>query len=237
MAGRAHAGAGGRSRGRSGRAAAGPGGAATSGLEPPPGTAEAPEAGQSPGAGGAGGLAEKLDRLFRAVAAPEGAGRREYTYREAAEAIRRATGAAEPPVSPTYLWELRTGRRDNPTLRHLAGLAALFGVPPGYFFDDDLSRGLDDELELLVALRDPGVRELARRAAGLSPAALAALAGMVDYARRLEGLPPVPSDVLGGRTRPGAGTADDAGDAAGPVRRPRRRRAGGGPPRRAGSQG
>jgi transcriptional regulator with XRE-family HTH domain len=197
-----------------------------------------PEAGQSPGAGGAGGLAEKLDRLFRAVAAPErapeGAGRREYTYREAAEAIRRATGAAEPPVSPTYLWELRTGRRDNPTLRHLAGLAALFGVPPGYFFDDALSRGPDDELELLVALREPGVRELARRAAGLSPAALAALAGMVDHARRLEGLPPVLPDDPDGRTRPGA---EDAAAAAGSVRRPRRSRARGGAPRRVGREG
>src|SRR5262245_22448670 len=167
-----------------------------------------PQGGPAPAPGGT--LAEKLDRLFRAVAAPErapgGAGRREYTYREAAEAIRRATGVAEPPVSPTYLWELRTGRRDNPTLRHLAGLAALFGVPPGYFFDDALSRGPDDELELLVALREPGVRDLARRAAGLSPAALAALAGMVDHARRLEGLPPAPAPRMP-RAAPAAGRA------------------------------
>jgi transcriptional regulator with XRE-family HTH domain len=203
---------------------AGASGAAGGGLELPAGPAGAPVADPSPGAGG-GGLAERIDHLFRAVAAPDRAGRREYTYREAAEAIRRLTGAAEPPVSPTYLWELRTGRRDNPTLRHLAGLAALFGVPPGYFFDDALSRGLDDELELLVALREPGVSDLARRAAGLSAPALVALAGMADHARRLEGLPPVPAGDpgdRGDRDTPGAETAEEAGAAAGSGRRPRR---------------
>ena len=176
----------------------------------------------------AGALAAKLDHLFRAVAAPDRAGRREYTYREAAEAIRRLTGAAAPPVSPTYLWELRTGRRDNPTARHLAGLAVLFGVPPGYFFDDAGSPELAGESELLLALRDPGVRDLACQAAGLSAAALAALAGMADHARRLEGLLPVPSDAPDGRTGPGAAPPSSPASAAGRVRRPRGRRTGGG---------
>jgi transcriptional regulator with XRE-family HTH domain len=135
-------------------------------------------------------LAAKLDRLFRTVPSPGKSPRREYTYREAVEAIRRLTGPDGPTISPTYLWELRTGRRDNPTLRHVAALSALFGVPPGYFFHDVLSHQIDQELDLLLALRDPGVRDLARRAAGLSQPALAALAGMADHARRLEGLPP-----------------------------------------------
>jgi transcriptional regulator with XRE-family HTH domain len=214
MAGPARRGAGGRVR------------------RPPASALAAPVEGPvaDPSSGGGGGLAEKLDHLFRAVAAPDRTERREYTYREAAEAIRRVTGAAESPVSPTYLWELRTGRRDNPTLRHLAGLAALFGVPPGYFFDDALSRQLAEEMDLLLALREPGVRDLARRAAGLSHAALDALAGMADHARRLEGLPPVPPRAPAAGGAGGAavegGQASGGGVSSGPAgRAPRRGRA------------
>ncbi len=37
-------------------------------------------------------------------------------------------------ISSTYVWQLRTGRRDNPTQKHLSALAAFFGVSPMYFF-------------------------------------------------------------------------------------------------------
>lgn len=33
-----------------------------------------------------------------------------------------------------------SGRRDNPTRRHLSSLAAFFGVSPMYFFDDGTCR-------------------------------------------------------------------------------------------------
>ncbi|MFS8104943.1 XRE family transcriptional regulator [Lentzea alba] len=127
-------------------------------------------------------LAQRLDRLFKAV---RPGGQREYTYEEVAGAIREH-GIS---ISHTYVWQLRKGLRDNPTKRHLEGLAQFFGVPTSYFLDDDNS-GVEEQLELLVALRDSDVRSLALRASGLSPASLKAVLGMIQHARSIEGLPP-----------------------------------------------
>ncbi|MGM1059968.1 XRE family transcriptional regulator [Saccharothrix sp. Mg75] len=128
------------------------------------------------------GFARRLDRLFRAVH-PAG---REHTYEEVAAAI-RADGVT---ISHTYVWQLRKGLRDNPTKRHMEGLAKFFGVPTSYFLDEDTS-DVDAQLELLVALRDNSVRAVALRAAGLSEVSLRAIMGMVEHARSIEGLPPV----------------------------------------------
>src|SRR5919197_447545 len=127
-------------------------------------------------------LAEKLDRLFRAVHPPGGG---EYTYREVAAALAR-TG--RPTISASYVWHLRTGLRDNPTKRHLEALAEFFGVPPAYFFDDEASARIGAELELALALRDPVLRRMAVRASGLSHESLVALAEMVERVRQLEGV-------------------------------------------------
>lgn len=67
-------------------------------------------------------LAEKIDKLFRIVLRPD---RECYSHEEVATACREATGES---FSTTYLWQLRTGRRDNPTKRHLEALAQFFGV-------------------------------------------------------------------------------------------------------------
>lgn len=127
-------------------------------------------------------LADRLDRLFRTV---HPAGRGEYTYDEVATAIRE-DGV---PISHTYVWQLRKGLRDNPTKRHLEGLAKFFGVRPSYFLDEDTS-AVDSQLELLVAMRDQDVHQVALRTAGLSPAGLKAIMGMIEHARAIEGLPP-----------------------------------------------
>lgn len=129
-------------------------------------------------------LAGKLARLFAAV---HPADRGELTHEEVATAIREAGG---PTISAVYLWQLRTGKRDNPTMRHLEALAAHFGVPVAYFFDDTAAAAIDRELELLTAMRDTHVRSIALRATGLSGDSLAAVQSMIDHARRLEGLPP-----------------------------------------------
>ena len=77
-------------------------------------------------------FAERLDRLFRTVYPKD---RGPYTPAEVAEAINQA--AENKVVSGTYLWLLRTGQRDNPTMKHLIAIARFFGVPPTYFFPDD----------------------------------------------------------------------------------------------------
>jgi transcriptional regulator with XRE-family HTH domain len=108
-------------------------------------------------------IAEKLDGLFRRVRA---AGQAEPSYMAVAETIRATQGV---PISHTYIWQLRTGRRDNPTVAHLTALATYFGVPVSYFLDDEQTRQVDAQLSLLQTIRDAGVTEIALRAADVSP--------------------------------------------------------------------
>ena len=126
-------------------------------------------------------LAEKIDRLFRSVHPAQG----EYTHEEVASAIRKAGG---PTISATYLWQLRKGVRKNPTMRHLEALSEFFGVPPAYFFDDEVSARIDAELSLLASFRDASVRQVALRASGLSPESIQAIVEMIERVRKLEGL-------------------------------------------------
>jgi transcriptional regulator with XRE-family HTH domain len=141
-------------------------------------------------------LAEKIDHLFTVVHPAKG----EYTHEQVATAIEQSGG---PTISATYLWQLRTGKRDNPTKKHLEALSGFFGVPPSYFFDEETAAVVDAELELLTALRDDRVRELATRAAGLSPETLDTLIDMTRRARQLEGLADgVASPARGGRRKP-----------------------------------
>ncbi len=124
-------------------------------------------------------LAEKLDELFSTVH-PIG---KEYSYNDVARGVEEL-GA--PKVSATYIWQLRTGKRDNPTRRHIEALAAFFGVPPAYFFDDQVAAQVRSQLQLLATLRDRGVRQVATRAAGLSPRALRAVDEMIKQVRQLD---------------------------------------------------
>jgi transcriptional regulator with XRE-family HTH domain len=130
-------------------------------------------------------LAEKLERLFQTV---HPAGRPPLSNAEVAAALQRVGG---PTVSATYLWQLRKGLRTNPTKAHLEALARFFGVSPGYFFDETPGSEIAVQLSLVAAVRDPGVREIALASAGLSPASLDAIRGLVENARRLERLPEV----------------------------------------------
>jgi len=134
-------------------------------------------------------LASKLDRLFQSAHGAHGS---EYTYREVAEGIVNSGGSR---ISATYLWQLRTGLRANPSHKHIEGLAAFFGVPVSFFFDDERS-GPEMELELLTALRRVPVRQIAVRAADLSEESLDAIAVMVEHVRRLEGLPAQSGQML-----------------------------------------
>ncbi|MDY7088090.1 MAG: helix-turn-helix domain-containing protein [Actinomycetota bacterium] len=108
---------------------------------------------------GAFSIAEKLDRLFRQH-------KPEPSYMAVSEAVRSGQGVA---ISHTYIWQLRTGRRDNPTVAHLTALATYFGVPVAYFIDDEQTRRIDDQLELMQTIRTAGVTEIAMRAADISP--------------------------------------------------------------------
>ena len=147
-------------------------------------------------------LAQKLDRLFRTRLSPRG---KEYSYAEVAMRIGEQGG---PPISGNYIWELRTGRADNPRKQHVEALATFFGVSPAYFFDGEAAALLHAQLELLAAMRDANVRGIATRAAGLSPQSLRAIAQIIEQARYIEGLPDgEPAD----RPRPDGSTSQGNG--------------------------
>ncbi|OEJ30892.1 helix-turn-helix domain-containing protein [Streptomyces subrutilus] len=139
-------------------------------------------------------LADKLNHLFTTTAP---AGRGPYTGEEAARAI-TASGI---PISGSYIWLLRKGRRDNPTMRHVEGLAKFFGVPPAYFFDDEVTATVDSELALLAAMRDTKVQRVALRTAGLSERSMRSINELIERVRELEGLaedPPESGSPAGG---------------------------------------
>lgn len=134
-------------------------------------------------------LASKLNHLFATLRRPDG---KEYTNEQVADAV-RSTKIVKT-ISHSYIWQLRNGVRDNPTYRHLRGLAHFFEVPVSYFFDDDLSERIDeklaaikDEQERLTEMADSSDTQLlAMRAGELSPDGRRQVMELVDVVYRLE---------------------------------------------------
>ena len=60
--------------------------------------------------------------------------------------------------SPACHWQLRTGAKDNPTMRHLEALARFCEVSPSYFFD----------VRQFVASRNETLRRMSVTLLGLS---------------------------------------------------------------------
>ena len=125
-------------------------------------------------------LAEKLNKLFGTVRRADGS---ELSNEEVANWCRERTGES---FSRTYLWQLRAGKRTNPTLRHLEALAAFFDMPLAYFGDDEQAQRLQHELDLLAALRNSNVKRVALRAVDLSPNGTDAVLDLIDEIRRRE---------------------------------------------------
>jgi len=120
---------------------------------------------------------------------------RPASLRDVAAAISAATGRH---VSAAYLGQLKNGTRAEPSYSIIEAIARYFGVTPDYFSaDDDTARQTEDELRLLDALRDNGVRSIALGADGLSPRSLAAIADVVRAYRASEGLPEAPDPPAG----------------------------------------
>lgn len=118
-------------------------------------------------------LAAKLNQLYASHPRPDG---KEWSNDQVAEAIVKS-GIVKS-FSGSYMWQLRNGVKDNPTMRHLAGLAWYFGVRGDYFFDDDVAAAIDAKIAEASSERaqpgqpatDPEIQLLAMRAGELSPA-------------------------------------------------------------------
>lgn len=135
-------------------------------------------------------LAARLNHLFATVPRPEGGGL--WTNEDAAAGINEL-GVY---LSGAYLSQLRTGKRNNPSARHLAAIARFFEVPVDYFFDPTVSKRINQQLELLGAIRDAAIGKIAMRAKPLSAGGLSGVAGMVEYIRQQEGI--ADEDAAGG---------------------------------------
>lgn len=126
-------------------------------------------------------LAQRLEHLFRTIHPGRA---KPCTPADVAAAVNEAAG--EQVTSGTYVWQLRTGRRDNPTYKLLIGLSRFFGVSPAYFFDEAETERGAIPAEVAVALRDDAVRDIALRSAGLSEQSLKVIADTVTSARAEE---------------------------------------------------
>lgn len=111
---------------------------------------------------------------------------RAYTLKEVTDGINETAG--EQVISVQYLSQLRNGDRTEPAYSKLVAIAKFFGVPADYFSDEATFRRTEEELRLLTAMRDTGVRSLALRATGLSDDSIALISALIDQARRNEGL-------------------------------------------------
>ena len=132
-------------------------------------------------------LADKLNHLFATATARGG---HEFSNEQVAAAI-VTTGVT---ISQSYIWQLRKGKKDNPTFKHLQALAAFFGVPVSYFFDDEVTDRVDQQLEELKVeqarlheiMGSSDAQLMALRAGELSPAGRRQVMDLLDVVHRLE---------------------------------------------------
>jgi len=134
-------------------------------------------------------IAERLNHLFTSLR-PDG---RQYTMREVADGINAEAGHQV--ISVQYLSQLRLGQRSVPSYEKLAAVAKFFGVDVRYFSDDLTASTTDEQLEVLQAMGDAGVRSVALRASGLSDASLGAVKALIEHMRSQEGLPSAGEDA------------------------------------------
>lgn len=106
-------------------------------------------------------FARRLDYLFRTV---HPRGRRPYSHEHVAEALASDQGID---ISANYIWMLRSGRRDNPRVRHVEGLARFFGVAPGFLLDTAEAERVRAQLSKFSDLAANGTSHLALRAASV----------------------------------------------------------------------
>ena len=113
-------------------------------------------------------LADKLNQAFATL---HPADRGPYSNREVARWLQQHARTDDPTISVNYIAMLRSGERNNPTVRHLQALARFFDINPAYFIEDSArADAVHADLKLVAAMRDAEVRDIAARALDLDPA-------------------------------------------------------------------
>ncbi len=145
-------------------------------------------------------LAERLEFLFDRVrptvdelGSHEAVGRK-YTTKEITTKINEAaqrdgTGVT---ISAAYVGEMRRGVTTDPRTSHIQALARAFGVDPAFFVDSQVTRRVQEQIDLLNELRQMKVQQVALRRVlrqqGLSDDSARLIEQLVDRCRKLEGL-------------------------------------------------
>ncbi|WP_432522988.1 helix-turn-helix domain-containing protein [Kineococcus sp. SYSU DK006] len=155
-----------------------------------------------------GSIAQRLDLLFE-YAHP--ADRGPYTVEEVAAALTERGDK----VAASYIYALRSGAKDNPTVNRLRALADFFGVPVTYFFEEQSREEIAAALEMARVMRKHNIVMPSSRALGSADSPDQARA-QAERWERIASL--LQSSDLGGRkgvagrTRPVNANLDDDGE-------------------------
>ncbi|MEV5646961.1 hypothetical protein AB0L57_01810 [Nocardia sp. NPDC052254] len=94
------------------------------------------------------------------------------------------------PVSATYLSQLRSGNRENPSPALVETVARVLAVEPARFNAAGGSDPVPEDEVVVARFADPGVRRLLVAAAGLSSPSVGLLSDMAGKMRVAEGRAP-----------------------------------------------
>lgn len=131
------------------------------------------------------GLARRLSDAIDAHYHPR---KRPSDEKMAAE-INELAGGEKKAISSVYLWQLRTGKNDNPQMAKLRAIANWLGLGVEDLLRDEVDENTRKKEKLLTLLNRENVRYMALRADGLSDKAIDSITAMIENARDIEGLP------------------------------------------------
>ena len=127
-------------------------------------------------------VAERLTLLFERYRQPNG---KKWTYRQVAEWINERFGQDKEIISASYVFQLKSGARPNPSQKMLEMVAAFFNVDPGVLIAQNLDEGSlpdADEVVIRQALADRGLRHAMLLLAGVRRDRLPAVLAVLELA-------------------------------------------------------
>lgn len=119
---------------------------------------------------------EKLAHLIETVHPPD---RGPYSYREIEAGLAQQPGA----MTAAYVNQLVKGKQPNPRIHYVEALAAFFGVPASYFFDEDTAARVDEQLANIRVWRDEQALSIAERVVELTPRDRHTVNSLIDNLR------------------------------------------------------
>lgn len=134
-------------------------------------------------------FSDRLNFLFDRVRPP---GAEEYTNAHVARTI---SSYGEDSYTRSHISLLRAGKR-TPTITIVPLLARFFGVEAAYFVEDEVTRKIATQFEILRKLRENGVEQIALRSMGVSAAGQRKVLAALEAVRKEEGLPDDPARDL-----------------------------------------